>query len=297
MLSPMEDLKSRVHDFWQANPCGAKFARDEIGTRTFFEEVERHRYATEWHIPGVVRFENWRGREVLEIGCGLATDAVRFARAGANYTGVDLTEKSIELAGRRFEMEGLHGRLKVADAERLPFSDASFDLVYSHGVLHHTPDIARAIDEAHRVLKPGGTAMVMLYHRRSYNYYINIMTLRRLGVRLLRYRWGPRLVGALTGEAEPRLQELRERYIREARRMLSRDEFLNQNTDGAGNPLARAYTKREASELFRKFSEVRTEVHFLNKRWIPVIGRLIPRFIERPLASLVGWHLWIIAVK
>ena len=96
-----EELKARVHDFWQANPCGAKFADLPVGSREFFQAVEAHRYETEWHIPEVVQFENWRGKEVLEIGCGLGTDAVNFARAGARYTGVDLTERSIELVQTR----------------------------------------------------------------------------------------------------------------------------------------------------------------------------------------------------
>lgn len=292
-----EDLKTRVHDFWQANPCGAKFAGVEIGSREFFKEIERHRYRTEWHIPLVAEFDKWRGRDVLEVGCGLGTDAVSFARAGAVYTGVDLTEASIELVRRRFGYENLKGTLRTADAEALPFPDASFDMVYSHGVLHHTPDTGRAINEVHRVLRPGGTAMVMLYHKNSYNYYVNIMTLRRMGVRLLGFRWGPAVVHRLTGEDETRLRELRQAYLRDRRRLLSRDEFLNQNTDGAGNPLARAYTRREALRFFDRFREARTETHFLNKRWIPLLGRLMPRPVESKLARMVGWHLWIIAKK
>jgi len=292
-----EDLKAQVHDFWQANPCGSKFAEEEIGSREFFARVEQHRYQTEWHIPEVVNFERWRDRDVLEIGCGLGTDAINFARAGARYTGIDLTERSIELVRRRFDYENLKADMRVADAEALPFADASFDLVYSHGVLHHTPDTQRAINEAHRALRPGGAAMIMLYHKSSYNYYVNIMTLRRLGVRLLRFNWGPGLVHKLTGEDEARLRELQLAYRRDRKRMLSRDEFLNQNTDGAGNPLARAYTRREALEMFSRFSDARAEVHFLNKRWIPLIGNILPRAIERRLARAAGWHLWIIARK
>lgn len=292
-----EDLKVRVRDFWQANPCGAKFARGEIGTPSFFEAVERHRYETEWHIPEVVDFPVWRDKKVLEVGCGLGTDAVGFARAGANYTGVDLTQGSVELVRRRFALEGLEGDLRTADAENLPFDDDSFDLVYSHGVLHHTPDTAGAIGEVRRVLKPSGTAMVMLYHKSSYNYHINIMTLRRLGARLLRFEWGPAFVHSLTGEDESRLRELQKIYRKDPKSLIARDEFLNQNTDGAGNPLARAYTRREARAMFTGFSEVRTEVHFLNKRWIPLIGKLLPRAFERRLARVAGWHLWIIAKK
>jgi len=292
-----EDLKSRVHDFWQANPCGAKFAEAEIGSREFFDAIERHRYETESHIPAVIGFDRWRDRDVLEVGCGLGTDGINFARAGARYTGIDLTEASIELARRRFALEDLSADLRVGDGEALPFAANSFDLFYSHGVLHHTPDTQRAIDEAHRVLRPGGTAMVMLYHKNSYNYYINIMTLRRLGVRLLGFDWGPKLVRKITGEDEARLRNLQQMYRSDPKRILARDEFLNQNTDGAGNPLARAYTKREAQSMFTRFAEVRAEVHFLNKRWIPLAGRLMPRAAERKLGQLMGWHLWIIARK
>lgn len=292
-----EELKTRVHDFWQANPCGTRFAEGEIGTREFFNAVERHRYQSEWHIPGAVNFPRWRDSDVLEVGCGVGTDAINFARRGARYTGVDLTEASIELVRRRFELEGLPANLRVADAEELPFADDSFDLVYSHGVLHHTPDTQRAIDEVHRVLKPGGAALVMLYHKNSYNYRVNIMTLRRIGIRMLGFDWGPGLVHKMTGEDESRLRELQRIYRRDGRRLLSSEEFLNQNTDGAGNPLARAYTRREALTMFKGFREVRTELHFLNKRWIPLIGRAIPRALERVLARLMGWHLWIIAQK
>jgi len=292
-----EELKTRVHDFWQANPCGIKFAEEEIGTREFFNAIERHRYQTEWHIPGVVNFQRWRDSDVLEVGCGLGTDAVNFARRGARYTGVDLTEASIELVKKRFDFEGLAADLRVADAETLPFADDTFDLVYSHGVLHHTPDTQRAINEVHRVLKPGGTAMVMLYHKNSYNYRVNIMTFRRMGVRVLGFDWGPGLVHRLTGEDESRLRELQSVYRRNGTVLLSPEEFLNQNTDGAGNPLARAYTRREASVMFTRFREIRTELHFLNKRWIPLIGPAMPRVIERVLARWVGWHLWIIAQK
>jgi ubiquinone/menaquinone biosynthesis C-methylase UbiE len=296
-MLPPEELKTRVHDFWQANPCGSTFGDGEIGTHEFFDAVERHRYQTEWHIPEVIDFPRWRDKDVLEVGCGLGTDAINFARAGARYTGVDLTEASIELARRRFEFETLNAELRVADAEALTFSDNSFDLVYSHGVLHHTPDTQRAIDEIHRVLRPGGTAMVMLYHKNSYNYRVSIMTLRRLGVRVLDFDWGPAFVHRVTGEDESRLRELQAIYRRDRQRMMSAEEFLNQNTDGPGNPLARAYTRREAVALFGLFRKVRTELHFLNKRRIPLVGRLIPRGVERMLAAAMGWHLWIIAQK
>jgi ubiquinone/menaquinone biosynthesis C-methylase UbiE len=296
-MQQAEELKSRVHDFWQANPCGSDVSDERIGTREFFDAVERHRYITEWHIPEVVAFPRWRDKEVLEIGCGLGTDAINFARAGAHYTGVDLTEVSIEMVRSRFELDGLSANLRVADAERLPFADDSFDLVYSHGVLHHTPDTQRAIDEVYRVLKPDGTAMVMLYHKHSYNYWLNIMTMRRIGVRLLGFDWGPRFVHKVTGEDEGRLMELQRLYRSDAKRLLSTQEFWNQNTDGAGNPLARVYTRSQALMMFARFKNATAETHFLHKKWMPVIGRLLPLVVERRLARIMGWHLWIIARK
>ncbi|PYS66318.1 MAG: hypothetical protein DMF74_01380 [Acidobacteria bacterium] len=291
------ELKERVRAFWQAHPCGTKFSDAEIGTREFFARIEAHRYAKEWHIPEAADFAGARGLRVLEIGCGLGTDGVRFAKAGADYTGVDLTDAAIELARKRFELSGLRGELRVSDAENLDFADESFDLVYSHGVLHHTPDIARAVSEIHRVLKPGGRAIVMLYHRDSYNYRVGICILRRAGARLLKSESGLKLVHRMTGEPIDSLREHARIVKASTNGYLSSDEFLSQSTDGAGNPLARVYSRREARELFKDFREVKLRAYFLNKRFVPVIGGLLPRTIESALATRWGWHLWIYATK
>jgi SAM-dependent methyltransferase len=190
----------------------------------------------------------------------------------------------------------LPGTFRVADAERLDFPDNSFDIVYSHGVLHHTPDTAGAIREVHRVLRPGGRAVVMLYHRNSYNYRINISMLRRAGVQLLRWNSGIKLVRLFTGEPEDSLREHAHR-LRSERSYLGPDEFLSQNTDGAGNPLARVYSRDEARELFKAFSKIELRTYFLNKKWLPILGPILPRSLESRLASRWGWHLWIYATK
>jgi SAM-dependent methyltransferase len=291
------DLKERVRAFWQAHPCGTKFSDAEIGTREFFERVEAHRYAKEWHIPDAADFAGSRGLRVLEIGCGLGTDGAQFAKAGADYTGVDLTDAAIDLARKRFEVSGLPGEFRVADAEHLDFADDSFDLVYSHGVLHHTPDTARAVQEIHRVLKPGGRAIVMLYHRGSYNYRVGIRLLRRAGAGLLKSESGIRVVHRLTGEPLDSLREHAGLLTGRNDGDTSSDEFLSQSTDGAGNPLARVYSRREARELFKDFRKVELRAYFLNKRFIPLIGKLLPRSVESALASRWGWHLWIYATK
>jgi len=289
-------LKERVRQFWQENPCGTKFADAPPGSKRFYELVEAHRYEKEWHIPAAAGFSEAKGLRVLEIGCGLGTDGAQFAKAGAEYTGVDLTDAAVELAQRRFELFQLPGTFQAADAEKLDFADNSFDLVYSHGVLHHTPDTAGAIREAYRVLKPGGRAVVMLYHRDSYNYRVNISILRRAGVRLLRWNTGIKLVHWVTGESQEALKE-HARRLRQESSYLSSEEFLSRNTDGAGNPLARVYSRKQARALFRDFSSVELRTYFLNKRWLPIIGPLLPRSLESRLATRWGWHLWIYAQK
>jgi len=291
-----EQLKERVRTFWQAHPCGTKFSDAEIGTRAFFERIEAHRYEKEWHIPAAANFANTRGLKVLEIGCGLGTDGAQFAKAGADYTGVDLTNAAIELARKRFQLFGLTGKFQVADAENLDFPDESFDVVYSHGVLHHTPDIDAAVQEIRRVLKPGGRAIVMLYHRGSYNYRIGIRVLRRAGAGLLKTDTGIKLINVLTGEPTEALQE-RAAMMRATNGETSADQLLNESTDGAGNPLARVYSRREARQLFKDFSKVELRAYFLNKRFIPIVGNLLPRSIESALASRWGWHLWIYATR
>ncbi|HEV8367777.1 MAG TPA: class I SAM-dependent methyltransferase [Pyrinomonadaceae bacterium] len=290
------NLKERVRAFWQENPCGTKFADAPPGSRRFYELVEEHRYQKEWHIPAAAGFAKTKDLQVLEIGCGLGTDGAQFAKAGADYTGIDLTEAAVELAQKRFELFQLPGTFRAADAEQLDFPDNSFDLVYSHGVLHHTPDTAGAVKEVRRVLKPGGLAEVMLYHRDSYNYRINISLLRRVGVHLLRWNGGVKFVKLLTGEAEDSLRE-HSRRLKKERSYLSSEEFLSQNTDGAGNPLARVYSREEARELFKDFSKVELRTYFLNKKWLPIVGPLLPRSLESRLASRWGWHLWIYATK
>lgn len=291
-----DELKGRVRAFWQEHPCGSKFSDAQTGTREFFQTVESHRYEKEWHIPEATNFAASRGLKVLEIGCGVGTDGAQFAKAGADYTGVDLTDAAVDLARTGFALADLRGRFLVSDAEDLDFPDASFDLVYSHGVLHHTPDIRAAISEIHRVLKPEGQAMVMLYHRGSYNYRVGIRILRRAGAGLLRSERGIKIVNRLTGEPIDSLRE-HAATLKNANGNVSAAELLNQSTDGAGNPLARVYSRSEARELFKQFHDVDLRTYFLNKRFIPLVGKLLPRSIEAALAARWGWHLWIYATK
>jgi SAM-dependent methyltransferase len=132
--------------------------------RRYFARIEEERYAQEPYILDFARFGRGRGKRVLEIGLGAGTDFVNWVRSGAVASGIDLTEQSVALTRERLALEGLEADVQVGDAERLPFPDSTFDIVYSYGVLHHTPDTARAVAEVHRVLRPGGLALIMIYH-------------------------------------------------------------------------------------------------------------------------------------
>ena len=142
-MSPPQELKERVRDHWEGEPCGVIHTSAPEGSPRFYDEIERRRDELEPFLPDVADFAGARAQRLLEIGVGIGTDFIRFARAGAYVTGVDLTDHAVELVRARLELEGLPGQVMQADAEQLPFDDGTFDRVYSWGVLHHTPDTER----------------------------------------------------------------------------------------------------------------------------------------------------------
>ena len=177
------DLADRRR-FWSTYQPGFRFTDAPLGTPEFFRAVELHRYRMEPHICEMARFDTWAGRDVLEAGCGIATDGVQFARGGANYTGVDFSPTALELAERRFGLSGLPGRFVQRSLTELPFPDASFDLVYSNGVIHHTRDPRRAFAELARIVKPGGHLDLWLYPRRGRLWETIMPAARAVTVRL-----------------------------------------------------------------------------------------------------------------
>lgn len=282
-------------EFWSDYQPGFRFADAPLGTKEFFEEVSAYRDTIEPHIADVVDFPRWSGAAVLEAGCGIGTDGVRFAAAGADYTGLDFSPTALSLARRRFEVEALDGRFVTGSVSQIPLRDASFDLVFSHGVIHHVDDTKAAVREFSRVLKPGGTALVMVYHRRSLNYHVSIMLLRRALLPVLLMPSGKRLVAKVTGEPEDVLGGHRELLARHGLGYI-RDKalFLNHNTDGPGNPLAKAYTGRELAELMSpELTPVRTEVRYLNVRLYPGGMRFARTGLSERLARRIGWHLYV----
>jgi ubiquinone/menaquinone biosynthesis C-methylase UbiE len=160
-------LKKRVHEFWQAESCGENYAAGDDLAEKMSTQAEA-RYRLEPFIFDFARFAEGAGRDVLEIGVGMGADHLQWAKAHPrSLTGIDLTERALQFTERRLCFYGLKSRLIQADAEALPFPNESFDLAYSWGVLHHTPDTPQAIREVHRVLRPGGTARIMIYHTYS----------------------------------------------------------------------------------------------------------------------------------
>lgn len=290
-------LKARVRKFWQASPCDSWFTNEAPGTLAFYRGLDKHRYKVHWRLQRAVGFERTRGLRVLEIGCGCGSEAELFVRAGAHYTAIDLTNAAVSITRRRFQVFSLEGCFVQGDAENLPFPDGSFDLVYSHGVLHHTPDTARSIREIYRVLSPAGRAVVMLYYRGSFNYHVNLRIIRRLRAHLLRIDLGIKLARGIFGESTKHLQRHAELIREDLRSYLDTQNILNRNTDGPDNPLSQVFSKESAQQMFSQFRTVRTEVMFWNPNWLPGIGRLLSRRTEDRLASRWGWHLWIYAQK
>lgn len=171
------NLNAEVRRYWNAHIHDAAMTTEPVGTRAFFDDLEAYRYDKLRYLPPLVAFESYRGRRVLEIGCGIGTDLLRFARGGALTVGIDLAETAVRLARENFRQHQTPGagRLLVGDGAALPMPDESVDVVYAHGVLQYAADPQGIVCEAWRVLRPGGQAIVMVYNRRSW-----LMVLSRL---------------------------------------------------------------------------------------------------------------------
>ncbi len=161
-----------VRAYWDARPCNIRHSRAPIGSREYFDEVEARKYLVEPHIPDFAQFERWKDRRVLEVGCGIGTDTVNFARAGAQVVAVDLSEESLKLAQTRAEVYGLERSIEFVhgDAEHLTdvVGQGEFDLVYSFGVIHHTPDPGAAVDQVRQLCAPDGEFRMMVYAHDSW---------------------------------------------------------------------------------------------------------------------------------
>lgn len=165
--SPAKPSVRSVRDFWEVHINNELYTRKTRSTEAYFREIERRRYRSHYHLRRLFRELEGSSGRLLEIGCGMGVDTIRLARCGFDVTALDLTESALEVARSFAEARGVTVDFRLGNAESLEFEDASFDAVYSFGVLHHTPAIEKAVAELHRVLRPGGTAYVMIYHRNS----------------------------------------------------------------------------------------------------------------------------------
>ena len=159
---------AEVRAYWDQHIHDLEITRHPVGSRGFFDDLDQYHFEKLHHLLRLVDFDGYRGRTVLEVGCGAAVDLARFAKGGAIVTGVDLAPSAIDLARANFEQQRLTGRFEVADGEQLPFGDNSFDLVYAHGVVQYTANPRRLVEECRRVLKPGGQAVFQVYNRVSW---------------------------------------------------------------------------------------------------------------------------------
>lgn len=164
----MKALKEEVKSYWNQASCGTEFIQATKYTSEYFHEIENYRYFAEPEIFAFAQFSRWHGKKVLEVGVGAGTDFVQWVRSGAHAYGIDLTEEAVHNARVRLSLEGLSAQeVRVADAESLPYADGMFDLTYSWGVIHHSPNMEQCLSEMIRVTKPGGTIKLMIYNRHS----------------------------------------------------------------------------------------------------------------------------------
>ncbi len=244
---------------WSSDPAGSLAVGSEpLGSVGSFQKVEQHRYREQPWMHSTFSFERYRGKRVLEIGVGLGTDHLQFARAGAVMTGIDLTPRCVDLTAKRFEQEGLRSDLRVMDAEHLEFDTDSFDVVYSFGVLHHVPSTEAAFSEVRRVLCPGGLFLGGLYSRQSLFY-------ARIRAERLLFR-------------EYRSETLEDR--------LSRIEHSTSDS----KPHVRLFSSSELQGVLRQagFPEIKI------KRRHAGLGRFtdrLPSLVERALGAVGGWYL------
>ncbi len=201
-----------VREYWNRHIHDLEITSHPVGSPGFFADLDQYHFEKLHHLRRLVDFDGYRGRKVLDVGCGAGTDLVRFARGGAVVSGVDLSAAAIALARQNFEQQRLHGDLREADGEALPFADGTFDLVFAHGVVQYTSDPQALVDQCRRVLKPGGEAVFQVYNRISW-----LNALSKLMKVPLEHEDAPVLLKYSAGEFRALLKDFREIRIVEER--------------------------------------------------------------------------------
>ena len=265
----------QVREYWDRRPCNIRHSTKPPGSREYFDEVERRKYFVEPHIPGFAEFPRWQNKRVLEIGCGIGTDTINFARHGARVTAVDLSGKSLEMARSRAEVFGLEDRIRFfqGSAEQLKqvVPPEPFDLVYSFGVIHHTPHPERVLEQLRKYVQPGSTVKIMVYHRYSWKVFWILTTYGKCQF------W--------------RLAELVARY----------------SEAETGCPVTYSYSKSELRGLMERsgFRVKRIQAEhifpyrirdYVQYRYIKEwYFRCLPQTVFHALETMLGWHLCVTA--
>jgi len=263
-----------VRDYWNRRPCNIRHSTAEIGTKEYFDQVEARKYMVEPHIPAFAEFEKWRGKKVLEIGCGIGTDTINFARAGAQVTAVDLSSESLNLARKRAEVFGLSDRTNFieADAEKLSefVEPQKFDLVYSFGVIHHSPHPEKIINQINEnFIQSGSTLKLMVYYRYSWKVFWILM--------------------------------------QEKAKFWKLDEIIARHSEAqTGCPVTYSYTKKTVKDLIGDNFEIQENFveHIFPYRIEDYVKyqyvkewywRILPESVFRKLEKNFGWHLCVTA--
>jgi ubiquinone/menaquinone biosynthesis C-methylase UbiE len=246
--------KKLVQDFWNTTPCGTRELESTSGSKSYFDQLEATRNHLEPFIKNFANFSNKKNKKVLEVGVGAGSDFIRFARAGAKLYGTDLTFKGISLVKERLALENKHATVFQGDAEFLPIPSNQFDFVYSWGVVHHTADTQKAIDEIIRVTKSDGEICVMIYHRYS------LVALQC---------W---LINALL-KCKP---------------WLSFSEVIDKNIESIGT---KAYTHNEAKSMFNKLTDLKITTVVTPYDVRLTRTKYLPRWIQSLIPNRLGWFL------
>ncbi len=266
---------AQVQDYWNRRPCNIRHSTAEIGTKKYFDQVEERKYLVEPHIPAFAEFERWKGKKVLEIGCGIGTDTINFARAGAEVTAVDLSAESLKLAKKRAEIFGLSDRINFyeVNAERLSeyIPPQKYDLVYSFGVIHHSPHPEKIIEQIRENFVHSGSELkIMVYYR---------------------YAWKVLWIMLTHGKGQ----------------FWKLDRWIAEHSEAqTGCPVTYSYTKKTVKDLIGNGFEIKenyvehifpyrikeyVKYEYVKEWYWKILPNSIFRFLEKKL----GWHLCVTA--
>ena len=271
-----------IQNFWDKHPCGDELVggigKYHFDYEQFFNTYDSFRYTKESHILKCLDKIDFKGKTVLEIGLGQGADSEQIIKRGGVWSGLDITPESISRVQTRLYLRNLpYKSLNLGSVLDMPFEDNKFDIVFSHGVLHHVPDIVKAQQEIHRILKPNGVLIVMLYSKYSLNYLLSISLIRRVGLILLYYFFSPS-------------NEIVKQHIKNAKAIglwnyLKMNTFIHRNTDGPLNPYSKVYDYQLVEKDFNKFDIISSYKQFMHAP---------PLYVKwLPLENKLGWHLWV----